>query len=87
MSADTKWMSEGACRGLDPELFFPPERDLGRPALAWSPEPAQAVCAGCPVADACRSWALATRQKDGVWGGVTEAELRRLQRQPRRRAS
>lgn len=86
MRADTKWMRRGACRGLPPEVFFPPERDL-RPALPWSAEAAQAVCARCPVAEVCGDWAVATRQKDGVWGGMTEAELHRRQRQPRRRAS
>jgi len=87
VSGGLTWMRRGACRGLPTEVFFPPERDLGRPPTPWSPKPAQAVCAGCPVVEECRAWALASRQKDGVWGGLSEEELRRCQRQPRRRAS
>ncbi len=85
--ADRAWMRRGACRGVAPELFFPPERGDGRQSAPWSPEPAQAVCGLCPVQQDCRAWALATGQKDGVWGGLSEVEMRRLQRQPRRRAS
>ncbi len=84
---DRAWRRRAACEGQPPELFFPPEREEGRPPVAWSPGPAQAVCRRCPVAEACKAWALATRQKDGVWGGMAEEELRRLQRQPRRQAS
>ena len=79
------WRRQGACQGLALELFFPPERDEA--SGPWSPEPAQAVCRRCPVREECRAWALATGQKDGIWGGLDEVELRRLQRQPRRRAS
>ena len=81
------WRRQGACQGLALELFFPPERDELRASGPWSPEPAQAVCRRCPVREECKAWALATAQKDGVWGGLSEVELRRLQRQPRRRAS
>jgi len=66
-------------------MFFPPELD--RPALAWTPEPALVVCRRRPVAELCRGWAVTTRQNDGVWGGLTEADLRRLQHHPRRRVS
>lgn len=76
------WRRRAACRGLPAELFFAPEG----PSAPWSPEPAQAVCASCPVSRECRAWAVATRQKHGVWGGLSEQELRR-RIAPRRRAS
>ncbi|MGH9154118.1 MAG: WhiB family transcriptional regulator [Acidimicrobiales bacterium] len=78
---DRGWRRRAACAGLG-ELFFAPSLDEAA-AGAWSPEPAKAVCARCPVAADCREWAIRTRQSDGVWGGLAEVELRRLQRRPR----
>lgn len=66
------WRLEAACRGMDANVFFPDsEEDAG---------PARAVCAGCPVRDECLEFALATRQMDGIWGGLTETERRRVRR-------
>ncbi|MGH8900051.1 MAG: WhiB family transcriptional regulator [Egibacteraceae bacterium] len=75
---DSDWRHRAACRGLDPELFFP----IGAtgPALDQA-EQAKAVCARCPVAEACLDWALTTNQLDGVWGCKTEDERRALRRQ------
>jgi len=47
---------------------------------------AQKVCARCPVADACREYALANNITHGVWGGTSERQRRRILRD-RRRAS
>jgi hypothetical protein len=38
------------------------------------------VCQGCPVRDACPQYAFETRQTDGIWGGTTERQRRRLRR-------
>ncbi len=66
------WRVDAACRDLDVDVFFPePEGDTG---------PAKAVCAGCPVREECLEFALASRQDDGVWGGLDEHERRRLRR-------
>ena len=78
---DREWRRRAACAGLA-ELFFAPTLDEAA-ALAWTPEPAKAVCARCPVAADCRAWAIRTRQTHGVWGGLDEVELRRLSRRPR----
>ncbi len=57
----------------------------------WFPDPkepaeaAKAVCAGCPVRDECLDYALASRQRFGVWGGMSEQERRRLDSTPNRR--
>lgn len=71
------WRHRAACRDEDPELFFP----VGNsgPALLQIAE-AKAVCFRCPVASHCLSWALNTRQDDGVWGGMSEDERRTLVR-------
>ena len=74
----TSWRQHGACRGLDPAIFYPLDDD--------DAEPAQEVCAVCPVQAACLEHALATREKEGVWGGATERERRRIIRQRRRTA-
>ena len=67
------------------QLFFAPTLDEAA-ARAWSPEPAKAVCARCPVAADCREWAIRTRQTNGVWGGLDEVELRKLRRRPREKS-
>jgi WhiB family redox-sensing transcriptional regulator len=61
------WMPRGACRGEDPELFFPVT--AAGPALAQV-FAAKAVCFQCAVRAACLSYALATGQA-GIWGGTT----------------
>jgi WhiB family redox-sensing transcriptional regulator len=70
------WREHGACRGSSPELFFPPEEDEGSAA--------KAVCNACVVRTTCLEFAIATRERDGVWGGLTAVERRRLIRRRRR---
>ena len=73
----TEWRNDAACRSLDPELFFP----IGHgPAAQAQVVAAKSVCARCPVARECLSWALETGQDAGVWGGLTEEERRQLRR-------
>jgi WhiB family transcriptional regulator, redox-sensing transcriptional regulator len=76
------WMSRGACRREDPELFFPVE--LTGPAPLERISAATAVCGRCPVCLSCLSHAIMTGQ-DGIWGGTTEAERRTMRRSPGRR--
>jgi WhiB family redox-sensing transcriptional regulator len=66
-----------ACRDHDPELFFPvTSHGPGLEQLAA----AKAVCAGCPIQNACLRWALETGQEAGVWGGTGEDDRRALRR-------
>lgn len=74
------WRKRAACQGLDADIFYPASEE------AVDAEPAKAVCAQCPVQEACLEHALTYREKDGVWGGFTERERRRLIRQRRRTA-
>jgi WhiB family redox-sensing transcriptional regulator len=64
------WMSRGACRHEDPELFFPIA--VTGPAMQQV-SAAKTVCGRCPVQASCLSYALETRQ-DGIWGGTTGEE-------------
>ena len=71
------WRDQAACRDADPELFFPDD-DI-RSARAQV-KTAKLICRGCPVSATCLSWALASGQEAGIWGGLTEDERRRLHR-------
>lgn len=72
------WRQKAACRGVDPEIFYPvSDEDAG---------PAKSICGACPVREACLEYALTTRERDGVWGGATERERRRMIRQRRKSA-
>ena len=73
-----------ACKGADPDLFFGPDAEFvtGRQEREAK---AKAICAGCPVRDACLAYALDAREAYGVWGGANEDERRAMLRQ--RRAS
>lgn len=69
-----------ACLGTETDIFYPEEGDEDG-ALE-----AKAICAVCPVREACLELAITRREKIGIWGGYTERERRRLIRQ-RKRAS
>lgn len=75
------WFNEAACRGSDPDLFFP-DRTIGR-----IPAAAEAFCAGCPVRAECLDYGL--QEKSGYWGGMTENQRRkeRLRRREERERS
>lgn len=70
------WVDSAACRGLDPTIFHPTTEE--------ETETAKAVCAQCPVIALCLEHAIEHREKNGVWGGVTEQERVRIIRRRRR---
>ncbi|MEQ3542307.1 WhiB family transcriptional regulator [Pseudonocardia tropica] len=74
------WRAGGACRDVDPELFFPTPTNGA--ALVAAERRALSVC---PVLDACRSWAV-VEQLRGIAGGLTEDERRRARQTMPRRA-
>ena len=76
--ADLSWRNQGACNGLDPAVFFP-DSDAAA-------DEAKSICSICMVRASCLEHAIAVREKDGVWGGATERERRRIIRQRRRTA-
>jgi WhiB family redox-sensing transcriptional regulator len=63
---------------VDPDIFYPVSDEEA--------EDAKEICAICPVQQACLEWALTRRESDGVWGGATERERRRIIRRRRRSA-
>jgi WhiB family transcriptional regulator, redox-sensing transcriptional regulator len=74
------WRESAACRFLETDLFFP----IGKTGLAVAEiQRAKAVCADCPVRQACLTFALDTHQGYGIWGGYDEDERRVMLRQRR----
>lgn len=71
------WRDRAACRGEDPELFFP--IGTGHAALSQV-ERARGVCQRCLVIEECLRFALSTGQDAGIWGGLTAEERRALRR-------
>lgn len=76
------WRDNAKCRGLDPEIFYPQVEEVEEEDAAE----AIAVCNACPVREVCLEHALARREKEGVWGGATPRERRRIIRRRRRSA-
>ena len=59
---------DGLCAETDPDLFFPEPGATARPA--------KAICARCHIRTACRDYAIEHGEQWGVWGGLSERELR-----------
>lgn len=67
------WHSEAACRGMDPEIFFP-ERGA-------SDYQAKKTCRTCPVSEECAESGM--REDYGIWGGDHQGERSKKKRQRR----
>lgn len=61
-----------ACAQVDPDLWFP---EMG--SGANTTRHAVAVCRQCPLIHDCLAYAL-PRALDGIWGGTTEGQRRRM---------
>ncbi|MFI9272155.1 WhiB family transcriptional regulator [Kitasatospora sp. NPDC052896] len=77
------WQLDAACRGADSSLFFHPPGERN-PAHDDRDTAAKAVCARCPVREACLNHALTAREPYGVWGGLSEDERAAVLRSRRR---
>ena len=75
-----QWRAKAACQGLDSSIFYPADES------DEEAEAAKAVCSVCPVQAECLEQALGSKEREGVWGGATERERRRIVRQRRRAA-
>jgi hypothetical protein len=80
MSQNTDWRREAACIGVDPRAFFAE----GRYAVEQS-RSARGICATCPVQARCAEFAIQVGERYGVWGGMTQRELRQRRQRPRRK--
>lgn len=71
MTLGIDWMAGAACIGTPVDMVPPDTGPLMRRAKQH--------CVECPVRRECLSYALARPALEGVWGGITQDERRRLQ--------
>jgi WhiB family redox-sensing transcriptional regulator len=70
------WRERAACRGVPPDLFFPP-----KPRTTANYKAAKKICEKCPVQEQCLNLVLPLETVDdrfGLFGGMTPSERRRL---------
>lgn len=65
-----EWEKQAACRGMNPDLFFPEFGFLLEPDVP-------AACGRCPVRGECLDYAI-THDEQGVWGGLTDDQRKRI---------
>lgn len=75
MSLDRSWLADAACAGMDSRAFFA----NGCHAREQVKE-AKKICAACPVQPACANFAIESGERWGVWGAMSQQELRRKRR-------
>jgi Transcription factor WhiB len=66
----TRRLSDPACAGADPALFFPPPEYETPSARRRRVRQAAAFCDACPARRACYQGAAERCEPWGVWGGV-----------------
>ncbi|HEV7756402.1 MAG TPA: WhiB family transcriptional regulator [Mycobacteriales bacterium] len=74
------WRDGALCQGDFTSYFFPPHHFERKPEKDRRESVARALCARCPVRQACLDYALAVREPHGIWGGLNELQRRRLLR-------
>ncbi len=71
-----EWRDQAACKGADPDVFFPSAGESRATVAA-----ARKLCDRCPVQLQCREYVLTTpRREDGIWAGLTEKQRREIRR-------
>jgi WhiB family redox-sensing transcriptional regulator len=83
VSVTPPWHAEAACRGRNPETWFPEIRKTLAEEIRAA-MPAKRICAACPVLAECL--AAAFENDFGIWGGSTPAERERVADRPDRGA-
>ena len=69
---DEHWREKALCAQVDGDLFFPEKGESARPA--------KSICRRCPVIAECLAFALATNEREGIWGGLSARERAELRR-------
>lgn len=72
------WRQRSACAGPQRVYFFPPSQVERKDERLAREDRAKTICAMCPVRTPCLEWALSTREPEGIWGGLDEAERKRV---------
>lgn len=71
---------EPLCSQVDPELFFPEEKQYSKTAYYSNVKAAKDICGKCPLVTDCLQYALVNHPIQGLWGGLTEKERYNLLR-------
>ena len=72
-----KWVQRAACASYHPELWWSDDPNANASTLAL------AVCGACAVRSECLEHALTVPEQEGIWGGLTAKERRRMSRDRR----
>jgi len=64
------WRKGAACKGANPEVFFPPKGGFQQAKVAKN------MCKTCPVAQDCLEYALEQDIWDGIYGGLAPKDRR-----------
>lgn len=67
-----EFMAVAKCQGIDPEVFYPDLKDVS------GIKAAKLICSQCFVQTECLTFALDIREENGVWGGMTAEERRKI---------
>lgn len=70
MSIDLPPRDGALCAEVDTEIFFPEK--------GGSSKEAKQLCSTCDNLSLCLEYALAHRERFGIWGGSSERERRRI---------
>lgn len=69
------WWEFANCAGLDPSVFYADGYHAREQVRA-----AQRICGNCLVRAECGDYAIRTGERWGVWGGMSQRELRQRRR-------
>lgn len=75
MTSHLGWLARAACAGMDTRAFFSSGNHARAQVFA-----AKRVCQSCPVKQDCANYAIDTGERFGVWGGMSQQELRKKRR-------
>lgn len=75
LRAPGPWTALALCPQVGGELFFPSEEEGGHYEVA------RRVCALCPVAYECAEEAIVMGDTEGMWGGLTPSQRRRIRQE------
>lgn len=65
----------------DPDIFFSPNHFERKVEKIARESAARQICRSCFAQEICLEYALDTKQKLGIWGGLNEHERKRLSRE------
>ena len=85
------WYDLAQCIGTDQLVFFPESAGRNKGQAQENPKIvleniAKSICRVCVVSDKCLEYALETNQSNGIWGGKTPDERRKIRRREQARA-